>query len=71
LENRCKKRENAAFQIKNSSFSAKNRIFPVIFGGQISPCGIFCAEKFSTGVDFKTLTNNLQDFFGNLYPPGV
>jgi hypothetical protein len=44
--------------------------FPVIFRGQISPCGIFWGENFSTGIDFKRFKNNLQGFHGNLYPLG-
>jgi hypothetical protein len=33
--------------------------------------GEFGGEKFSTGIDFKQVRNNLQGFRGNLYPRGV
>jgi hypothetical protein len=38
---------------KKPDFPGKNGIYSVIFGGQISPCGIFWGEKFSTDVDSK------------------
>ena len=52
-------------------FLAKNRIYSVIFGGQISRCGRFLAKILSTGVDFKQVKNHLQDLRDNLYPSGV
>ncbi|MGB9407490.1 MAG: hypothetical protein WCA89_08135, partial [Terracidiphilus sp.] len=52
-------------------FMVKNRIFPVIFRGHFSRCGIFWGGKFSTDIDFKRVKNNLQGFLGNLYPRGV
>jgi hypothetical protein len=63
--------EKRAFQSNDGSFSGKNRIFPVIFRGQILRYGIFWGGKFSTGIDFKRVTNNMQGFLGNLYPRGV
>jgi hypothetical protein len=50
---------------------SKKRIFPVIFRGQISRYGIFWAESFLSGIDFKQVKNNLQCLRGNLYPRGL
>jgi hypothetical protein len=66
--------KTAAFIDQKSFSPAKNRIFrhfPAIFRGQISRCGIFWGENFSTGDDFKGVKNNLQDSKENLYPWGV
>jgi hypothetical protein len=49
----------------------KKRAFPVIFRGQISPCGRIRAKSFSSGIDFKGVKNDLQGLEENLYPPGV
>jgi hypothetical protein len=52
-------------------YLGEKRIFPVIFRGQISRCGSFWDDKFSTGIDSRELRNNLQGLEGNLYPQGI
>jgi hypothetical protein len=54
--------EKRGFQISDGSYSAKNRILPVIFRGKILRCGITLGGKFSKGIDFKRVKNNLQSF---------
>jgi hypothetical protein len=68
---RLASQQNGLKAMLRSRFLAKNRIFPVIFRGQISPYGIFWAVHFSNGIDFKRVKNNLQGFLRNLYPRGV
>jgi hypothetical protein len=55
----------------SAHFEGQKRIFPVIFRGQISPCGRFLAVRLSNGIDFKRVKNNLQGLWENLYPSGV
>jgi hypothetical protein len=52
-------------------FMGKKWISRAIFRGQISQCGRIWAIRFSSGIDFKRVKNNLQCFEGNLYPMGV
>jgi hypothetical protein len=52
-------------------FLAKNRVFSVIFRGQISHAGEFDGRKFCTGIDSKGVKNNLQGFEGKFVLLGL
>jgi hypothetical protein len=58
-------------QGNEGSFSAKIRIYPVIFRGKISLCGMILILLFLRRIEFKRVKNNLQGFREYLYPWGV
>ena len=52
-------------------FEAKTEFFRRFSEAKSYDVGYFGVGKFSTGIDSREFRNNLQDFKGNLYPPGV
>jgi hypothetical protein len=52
-------------------FEAKSGFFRGFSGVKSHHAGEFGSEKFSTGIDFKRVINNLQGFERNLYPYGL
>jgi hypothetical protein len=56
---------------KRLVFEAKSGFFWGFSGVKSHHAGEFGSEKFSTGIDFKRVINNLQGFERNLYPYGL
>jgi hypothetical protein len=70
-QRRYRKRYAEGFRRLFSRFVGKNRIFPVIFRGQILRCGMILILLFLRRIEFKRVKNNLQGFREYLYPWGV
>jgi hypothetical protein len=55
------------FPLKNLQEEVKNGFFRRFSEAKSRDVGDYGGEKFSTGIDSKRVTNNLQGFEGNLH----